>query len=53
VILPPQGWEIWKGLGPWVSQHNPSFGPGIKDRFQMASNITQEEFQAADERRSM
>lgn len=28
--------------GPWITQHTPDFGPGIKERFEMASRITAE-----------
>ncbi|WP_413374721.1 amidase family protein [Alkalihalobacillus sp. 1P02AB] len=39
-----QGYEIWQEHGEWVSATNPQFGPGIKERFAMASKITEEEF---------
>ncbi len=42
VALVLQGYEIWKALGGWVSSSEPGFGPGIKERFQMAQGITQE-----------
>jgi len=35
-----QGWEIWNAHGDWVTAHNPSLGPGIKDRVAWASTIT-------------
>lgn len=34
-----QAGEVWDILGDWVSGHNPDFGPGIKDRFEMAAGI--------------
>jgi len=39
-----QGWEIWKTHGAWIEKEKPNFGPGIKERFEMASKITEEEF---------
>ncbi|PYZ94740.1 amidase [Salipaludibacillus keqinensis] len=38
-----QGKEIWDTHGTWVKATKPRFGPGIKDRFQMASQITSSE----------
>ena len=38
-----QGAEIWEELGEWVTDNNPQFGPGIKERFQAASKLTLEE----------
>jgi len=35
--------EIWKEHGKWIELEHPSFGPGIKERFEMASKITLEE----------
>lgn len=46
-----QGYEIWQALGPWIKAHQPDFGPGIKERFQMASRITEDEFKTAAEAR--
>jgi amidase len=31
-----QAEEAWASLGPWVSRHNPEFGPGVADRFAAA-----------------
>lgn len=39
-----QGYEIWQQFGPWVTKRQPEFGPGIKERFEMASRITQADF---------
>lgn len=46
----PEGWkeafrilqaaEIWQVHGGWIEEAKPSFGPGVKDRFEMASGIT-------------
>eukprot|EP00967_Tisochrysis_lutea_P010239 scaffold11812_cov18-Tisochrysis_lutea.AAC.2 len=34
--------EIWQQHGDWIQQHKPQFGPGVKERFEMASSITPE-----------
>jgi len=36
-----QAAEIWQVHGDWVSETRPDFGPGVRDRFQMASRITE------------
>eukprot|EP00240_Pyramimonas_obovata_P001111 CAMPEP_0118936490 /NCGR_PEP_ID=MMETSP1169-20130426/19181_1 /TAXON_ID=36882 /ORGANISM="Pyramimonas obovata, Strain CCMP722" /LENGTH=433 /DNA_ID=CAMNT_0006879777 /DNA_START=199 /DNA_END=1500 /DNA_ORIENTATION=- len=43
-----QASEVWATHGEWVTEFKPNFGPGIKDRFEMASKITPEEVKAAD-----
>lgn len=48
-----QAWEIWQTHGRWIQDEKPSFGPGIKDRFVMASKITEEEFTVANEKRKV
>jgi amidase len=47
-----QGYEIWQTLGPWVSATRPNFGPGIRERFDSASTITEEAFTVAVEERA-
>jgi amidase len=42
-----QASEVWENHGAWVTKHRPEFGPGIKERFQMASAITTEELASA------
>lgn len=42
-----QGYEVWQALGGWVSEAKPNLGPGISERFKMASGITQQEYAAA------
>ena len=37
-----QAWEIWQCHGAWVRENKPGFGPGIRERFEMAASITQE-----------
>eukprot|EP00899_Mesostigma_viride_P015435 jgi/Mesvir1/23893/Mv10679-RA.2 len=39
--------EIWQAHGKWISQHNPGFGPGIKQRIEAASKVTKEQSDAA------
>lgn len=38
-----QGKEIWEVHGEWIEAEKPVFGPGIKERFQMASRLTEAE----------
>ena len=38
-----QGSEVWRGLGPWIEQNQPRFGPAIAPRFAAAARITPEE----------
>lgn len=42
-----QGYEIWQHFGDWITRRQPAFGPGIKERFAMASKITDAEFKEA------
>lgn len=42
-----QGFEIQSTLLPFVISHNVELGPGIKERFEIASSITFEEVEAA------
>eukprot|EP01025_Chloroclados_australasicus_P028850 TRINITY_DN2862_c0_g1_i3.p1 TRINITY_DN2862_c0_g1~~TRINITY_DN2862_c0_g1_i3.p1 ORF type:complete len:470 (-),score=58.31 TRINITY_DN2862_c0_g1_i3:298-1602(-) len=37
-----QAREVWQCHGDWVSHHNPSFGPGVEERFEAASKVTEE-----------
>ena len=41
------GWlqaaEIWEELGGWITTNKPEFGPGTKERFQMASQLQPDE----------
>jgi len=43
-----QAAEIWGNFGAWVTEHRPQFGPGIGERFEIASKVAPEE--AARER---
>ena len=38
-----QAREVWQVHGDWVTEVKPTFGPGVKDRFEMASGITEGE----------
>ena len=40
-----QAWEVWDCLGEWVTGNHPQFGPGIKERFDMAAGIDRASFQ--------
>lgn len=42
-----QAAEIWDVHGDWVTTHTPDFGPGIRERFEMASRIDAESFAVA------
>lgn len=46
-----QGFEAWQSHGEWVKTVQPHFGPGIKERFQWASTISQNE--AVDAKNAM
>ncbi|GAX82858.1 hypothetical protein CEUSTIGMA_g10284.t1 [Chlamydomonas eustigma] len=46
-----QGWEVWQAHGSWVQKYEPVFGPGIRERFDMASKITNQERDAYTARR--
>ena len=37
-----QSREVWVNLGEWVTEHKPTFGPGIKERFEYAQTIQDE-----------
>lgn len=38
-----QGHEAWASHGAWIRSHKPQLGPGIKERFEWASTIQDEE----------
>lgn len=42
-----QGAEIWSNLGPWVQTMKPKLGPGIQERFELASRINDVDVAAA------
>lgn len=47
-----QGFEAWQAHGDWITKTNPTFGPGVKERFETASKITGDENAAATEARN-
>ncbi|PSC68633.1 amidase [Micractinium conductrix] len=42
-----QAFEVWRQHGAWVREQQPAFGPGVRERFDMAAGITQQQFEAA------
>ena len=38
-----QGSEIWAQHGKWVTEHQPAFGPGVRERLERASRIGADE----------
>ncbi|MCT2534187.1 amidase [Aquibacillus koreensis] len=45
-----QGAEIWETHGAWIEKYNPTFGPGIRERFEWTKSITEAEVQGALEK---
>ncbi|HET7713995.1 MAG TPA: amidase family protein, partial [Bauldia sp.] len=43
-----QAAEIWENHGAWIMRHHPSFGPGVKERFELASRISRGQRSEAD-----
>ena len=48
-----QAWEIWHNHAAWIEEVKPEFGPGIRERFEWASRVTQQDVDAARSRRSL
>ena len=48
-----QGHEVWQTHGDWVRAAHPVFGPGVKDRFEMASQVTDAEVAMMRRRRRL
>ena len=46
-----QAWEIWHNHAAWISEHKPEFGPGVRERVEWASRVTDAEVEAARARR--
>jgi len=42
-----QGFEVWQQFGDWIERHDPSFGPGVAERFARAMRITRTEYDSA------
>jgi amidase len=47
-----QAHEIWANHSEWIRRVNPTFGPGVKERFEAASRITDDERDQAAARRT-
>ena len=46
-----QAWEIWANNAAWIQEARPQFGPGISERVEWASKVTEEQVNAARSRR--
>ena len=46
-----QAWEIWANNGEWIREARPQFGPGISERVEWASQVTNEQAEAGRLRR--
>lgn len=44
-----QAVEVWQAHGDWVRAVKPDFGPGIRERFEMASRVTDRQVAAAEQ----
>ena len=42
-----QFYEVWRELGPWVTQAAPDLGPGVRERMQMARGVSGDEYRSA------
>lgn len=42
-----QAREVWKVHGAWVDEHDPAFGPGIRERFEWARTVDADEERGA------
>ena len=48
-----QAWEIWSNHAAWVEEVKPDFGPGIRERFEWASKVADQEADEARARRAV
>jgi len=48
-----QAFEVWNVHKDWVTAQTPDFGPGIKERFEIAAQIDRETFETADAQRAV
>lgn len=44
-------YEAWKAQGPWISEKKPNFGADVAKRFEIASKVTEADYNAARPRR--
>ena len=42
-----QGFEAWQLHGAWIKKYRPDLGPGVRERFDYASNVSSERYEAA------
>ncbi|MCC5811673.1 MAG: amidase [Ectothiorhodospiraceae bacterium] len=47
---PLQAYEAWAHYGKWITRHRPLFGPGVKERFAAASQVSEAEARWARQR---
>jgi amidase len=47
-----QAAEIWKMLGPWILRSQPRFGPGVRERFDIARKIDKPQWDQASQSRA-
>jgi amidase len=47
-----QGHEVWRHHGAWIESTEPRFGPGVRERFELASRITESEMSSAAKTRA-
>lgn len=47
-----QAFEIWANHGPWIHEMEPTFGPGIRERFAWAATVTPEQAAVARQKRA-
>ena len=48
-----QAWEIWSNHAAWIEEAKPEFGPGIRERLEWASRVTEQDADAARSRRTV
>ena len=46
-----QAWEIWANNGAWIQEAHPDLGPGIRERLEWASQVTDQQVASARTRR--
>jgi amidase len=46
-----QGYEAWRVHGKWITERKPHFDPPVAGRFELASRVTEKEYQAARDAR--
>jgi amidase len=47
-----QAYEAWQANGDWIRRNHPALGPGVRERFEWASHVTREDYEAAEARRA-